>query len=93
MPINQTKKDIKSFKVELTAEEDAYVTEQAASQRISKRKYAKYKLLDTTMGIQELSDKIMRRMPEYYNLVRQVEDTRVRNALMELGGSLCRSLK
>lgn len=93
MSIKQRKEEVKAFKVELTLEEDAYVTEQADRQKISKRKYAKYKLLDTTVGINELSDQIMREMPEYYNLVKQIDDNYIRKTLMEMGDRLCQSLK
>ncbi|MCI5928052.1 MAG: hypothetical protein MRZ73_05850 [Pseudoflavonifractor capillosus] len=87
------KKDISYIKVALTLEEKEIVTRQAKEQKISINKFAKTKVLDTSKGVKELSDEIMRQMIDYYELVYQVEDKQLREELMEMGGKLCQSLK
>ena len=87
------KKDISYIKVALSLEEKEMVTRQAKEQKISVNKFAKTKVLDSSKGVKELSDEIMRQMLDYYELVRQVEDIHLRKKLMEMGGKICRSLK
>lgn len=89
----ENSKDITYIKVSLTQEEKESITRQAKEQKISINKFAKTKVLDSTKGVKELSDEIMRQMIDYYELVNQVEDKRLRKELMEMGGKLCRSLK
>lgn len=86
-------KDISYIKVGLTLDEKESVVRQAKEQKISINKFAKTKVLDSSKGVKELSDEIMRQMVDYYELVRQVEDKRLRKELMEVGGKLCQSLK
>ena len=89
----ENSKDITYIKVSLTQEEKESVVRQAKEQKISINKFAKTKVLDSSKGVKELSDEIMRQMVDYYELVNQVEDKRLRKELMEIGGKLCRSLK
>ena len=86
-------KDISYIKVGLTSEEKESIVRQAKEQKISINKFAKTKVLDSSKGVKELSDEIMRQMVDYYELVNQVEDKRLRKELMEMGGKLCQSLK
>lgn len=86
-------KSIKSIKIFLPIEKADYISEQAARQNISQRKYIETKLLDTTVGVQELKDKLLRGLPGYYALVQQVEDLQVRQALMDMGGTVCQFLR
>ena len=89
----ENSKDITYIKVSLTQEEKESVVRQAKEQKISINKFAKTKVLDSSKGVKELSDEIMRQMIDYYELVNQVEDKRLRKELMEMGGILCQSLK
>ena len=89
----ENSKDITYIKVGLTLEEKESVVRQAKEQKISLNKFAKTKVLDSSKGVKELSDEIMRQMVDYYELVNQVEDKRLRKELMERGGKLCQSLK
>ena len=90
---NCNKKDISYIKVALSLEEKEMVTRQAKEQKISINKFAKTKVLDSSKGVKELSDEIMRQMVDYYELVQQVQDKQLRKELMEMGGKLCQSLK
>lgn len=93
------KKDIysnintKSIKIVLPVEDADYIAAQAKRQNVSQRKYIQTKLLDTTVGIRELKDTMMQKMPGYYRLVQQVEDSSLRQELLDMGGALCRCLK
>ena len=89
----ENSKDITYIKVGLTQEEKESVVRQAKEQKISINKFAKTKVLDSSKGVKELSDEIMRQMIDYYELVNQVEDKQLRKELMEMGGKLCQSLK
>lgn len=89
----ENSKDITYIKVGLTQEEKESVVRQAKEQKISINKFAKTKMLDSSKGVKELSDEIMRQMVDYYELVQQVQDKQLRKELMEMGGKLCRSLK
>lgn len=89
----ENSKDISYIKVGLTSEEKESIVRQAKEQKISINKFAKTKVLDSSKGVKELSDEIMRQMVDYYELVNQVEDKRLRKELMEMGGKLCQSLK
>jgi len=89
----ETNRDISYIKVGLTSEEKESIVRQAKEQKISINKFAKTKVLDSSKGVKELSDEIMRQMVDYYELVNQVEDKRLRKELMEMGGKLCQSLK
>ena len=89
----ETNRDISYIKVGLTSEEKESIVRQAKEQKISINKFAKTKVLDSSKGVKELSDEIMRQMVDYYELVNQVEDKRLRKELMEMGGRLCQSLK
>lgn len=94
MPIKESKnKDKVYIKVSLSEKEKEYLVERANAQKISMNKFLKTKILDTDKGINELKDEISRRMPEYYDLLQQVEDKRVKKVLMEWGGQLWQSLK
>ena len=89
----ENSKDITYIKVSLTQEEKESVVRQAKEQKISINKFAKTKVLDSSKGVKELSDEIMRQMVDYYELVQQVQDKQLRKELMETGGKLCQSLK
>ena len=89
----ENSKDITYIKVSLTQEEKESVVRQAKEQKISINKFAKTKVLDSSKGVKELSDEIMRQMVDYYELVQQVQDKQLRKELMEMGGRLCQSLK
>lgn len=89
----ENSKDITYIKVGLTQEEKESITRQAKEQKISINKFAKTKVLDSSKGVKELSDEIMRQMVDYYELVQQVQDKQLRKELMEMGGKLCQSLK
>jgi Holliday junction resolvasome RuvABC ATP-dependent DNA helicase subunit len=89
----ENSKDITYIKVSLTQEEKESVVRQAKEQKISINKFAKTKVLDSSKGVKELSDEIMRQMVDYYELVQQVQDKQLRKELMEMGGKLCQSLK
>ena len=89
----ENSKDITYIKVSLTQEEKESVVRQAKEQKISINKFAKTKVLDSSKGVKELSDEIMRQMVDYYELVQQVQDKQLRKELMEIGGKLCQSLK
>ena len=89
----ETNRDISYIKVGLTLEEKESVVRQAKEQKISINKFAKTKVLDSSKGVKELSDEIMRQMVDYYELVQQVQDKQLRKELMEMGGKLCQSLK
>ncbi len=89
----ENSKDITYIKVGLTQEEKESVVRQAKEQKISINKFAKTKVLDSSKGVKELSDEIMRQMVDYYELVQQVQDKQLRKELMEMGGKLCQSLK
>lgn len=89
----ENSKDISYIKVGLTSEEKENVVRQAKEQKISINKFAKTKVLDSSKGVKELSDEIMRQMVDYYELVQQVQDKQLRKELMEIGGKLCQSLK
>lgn len=89
----ETNRDISYIKVGLTLEEKESVVRQAKEQKISINKFAKTKMLDSSKGVKELSDEIMRQMVDYYELVQQVQDKQLRKELMEMGGKLCQSLK
>jgi len=89
----ENSKDITYIKVSLTQEEKESITRQAKEQKISINKFAKTKVLDSSKGVKELSDEIMRQMVDYYELVQQVQDKQLRKELMEMGGKLCQSLK
>ena len=89
----ENSKDITYIKVGLTQEEKESVVRQAKEQKISINKFAKTKMLDSSKGVKELSDEIMRQMVDYYELVQQVQDKQLRKELMEIGGKLCQSLK
>ena len=89
----ENSKDITYIKVSLTQEEKESVARQAKEQKISINKFAKTKVLDSSKGVKELSDEIMRQMVDYYELVQQVQDKQLRKELMEMGGKLCQSLK
>ena len=89
----ENSKDITYIKVGLTQEEKENVVRQAKEQKISINKFAKTKVLDSSKGVKELSDEIMRQMVDYYELVQQVQDKQLRKELMEMGGKLCQSLK
>ena len=89
----ENSKDITYIKVGLTQEEKESVVRQAKEQKISLNKFAKTKMLDSSKGVKELSDEIMRQMVDYYELVQQVQDKQLRKELMEMGGKLCQSLK
>lgn len=89
----ETNRDISYIKVGLTLEAKESVVRQAKEQKISINKFAKTKVLDSSKGVKELSDEIMRQMVDYYELVNQVQDKQLRKELMEMGGKLCRSLK
>lgn len=89
----ENSKDITYIKVGLTQEEKESITRQAKEQKISINKFAKTKVLDSSKGVKELSDEIMRQMVDYYELVQQVQDKQLRKELMEIGGKLCQSLK
>lgn len=89
----ENSKDITYIKVGLTQEEKESVVRQAKEQKISINKFAKTKMLDSSKGVKELSDEIMRQMVDYYELVQQVQDKQLRKELMEMGGKLCQSLK
>ena len=89
----ENSKDITYIKVSLTQEEKESVVRQAKEQKISINKFAKTKMLDSSKGVKELSDEIMRQMVDYYELVQQVQDKQLRKELMEMGGKLCQSLK
>lgn len=89
----ENSKDITYIKVGLTQEEKESIVRQAKEQKISINKFAKTKVLDSSKGVKELSDEIMRQMIDYYELVQQVQDKQLRKELMEMGGKLCQSLK
>ena len=89
----ENSKDITYIKVGLTQEEKESVVRQAKEQKISINKFAKTKVLDSSKGVKELSDEIMRQMVDYYELVQQVQDKQLRKELMEMGGKLCQSVK
>lgn len=94
MPIKESKnKDKVYVKVSLSEKEKEYLVKRANDQKISMNKLLKTMILDTDKGINELKDEISRRMPEYYDLLQQVEDKRVKKVLMEWGGQLWQSLK
>ena len=94
MAIKESKnKDKVYIKVSLSEKEKECIVERASSQKISINKFLKTKILDTDNGINELKDEISRRMPQYYDLLQQVDDKGVKMALMEWGGQLWQSLK
>lgn len=94
MAIKESKnKDKVYIKVSLSEKEKECIVERASSQKISMNKFLKTKILDTDNGINELKDEISRRMPQYYDLLQQVDDKGVKMALMEWGGQLWQSLK
>ena len=94
MAVRESKnKDKVYIKVSLREKEKEYLVKRANDQKISMNKLLKTMILDTDKGINELKDEISRRMPEYYDLLQQVEDKRVKRALMEWGGQLWQSLK
>lgn len=86
-------KDKVYIKVSLSEKEKECIVERASSQKISMNKFLKTKIMDTDKGINELKDEISRRMPQYYDLLQQVDDKGVKMALMEWGGQLWQSLK
>lgn len=94
MAIKESKNRDKTYvKVSLGEKEKEYIVERANAQKISMNKFLKTKILDANKGVNELRDDISKRMPEYYDLLQQVEDKRVKKALMEWGGQLWQSLK
>lgn len=90
---SESKANKKSIKIEVTDNEHQYISGQANELKISIRKFVKMKALDHNSSTDMRCRKIMQLMPEFYNLVQQVEDMHTHQSLMEIGGAICRCLK
>ena len=88
---NHTK--TKSIRIDLSEKEHARLSEYAHQMKHSLRGYAKLKVLDTATGVEDQRRRVFQLMPAFYNLVAEIEDRNTREALKEIGGKLCRSLK
>lgn len=78
----------KSIRVVLTPEEHAFITMKAKEQKVSVQCFGKTKLLDETKGVNELKDTIVRLLPAFYNLVKQVDDSTLKKDLNNWGNLL-----
>lgn len=90
---NNNTNNHKPIRISVTEEQHKYLTDQASKMKYSIGQYAKLKTLDDTIGMEERRRKIFQIMPQFYNLVAEIEDSNTRQALKELGGKICLFLK
>lgn len=86
-------KNSKNIRISLSDEQHQNLLERAAEQHSTLKDYTKNKLLDDTLGVKLLSDRIMQLMPRFYNLVSEIDDPNIRKELTDFGGTICRYLK
>lgn len=87
------KKKSKTIKIDLTDTEYAYILEQASLIKCSLRQFVKMKALDDEAKSGMRCRQVAQLMPEFYNCVNQVGDSRTRHELTEIGGAICRCLQ
>lgn len=86
-------KNSKNIRISLSDEQHQNLLERAAEQHSTLKDYTKNKLLDDTLGVKLLSDRIMQLMPRFYNLVSEIDNPNIRKELADFGGTICRYLK
>lgn len=83
----------KIIRIDLSEAQHQDVQHRAMEQHITIKAFAKNKLLDDTLGVKLLSDRIMQLMPRFYNLVSEIDNPNIRKELADFGGTICRYLK
>ena len=83
-------KDTITIKIELSKEEYQQVRERAEQKHITMKEYGRLRLLDDVRGTEELRREIMTAMPDYYNHVSELTDSRLYSFFLDFGETLCR---
>ena len=91
--INEGTSRIRRLRIELSEIEHQKVLDMAKEERCTLKTWTRKKLLDDVAGATQLSDQIMKLMPDFYNLVDEVGDKAIQKSLRDIGGAICRYLK
>ena len=80
----------KEVKFRVSQEEYTFIVRKAAELGISQQHFLRTRALDTSQGVQELRDQIMRSVPRLYHYASQIEDAYLRQSLEKEVARLCR---
>ena len=83
----------KAIRIEVSYDEHELLVNQAKTEKCTLKYLVTRKILDNSMGVQQLSDKIIKEMPIFYDLLLQIEDEHVRTELQKVGEKICQFLK
>lgn len=83
-------KDTITLKIEIPKEIYPTIKQRANDQHISLKEYVSLKATDDVRGAEEFRREIIKQMPNYYNMVKEVPDQRLKDNLIKFGGFLCR---
>lgn len=92
MSFNQSKDTKNNIKyIKIAADIDTYniINQKAKDSKMSLQNYTVLKVTDDNKGCQEIRNLIAKMLPEYYNRIKGVGNTELKQYLDDFGGSLC----
>lgn len=85
----KSQKDTVTYKIAIPEQQYQVIKDRAEAQHLTMKEYGLLRLLDDTVGTEELRREIIKMMPHYYNCVNGVENAKLRRKLTEMGEKLC----